>query len=101
MGNFKAVNKLMFFPEMDRDQNMEIMKKIHAEFGRPECVYSNTRLPENFELENKPKIELSEMERNLKGYSMVNTPTIKPGKKGNDDNDNNDNVEHIGTPFMR
>ena len=37
----------MFFSEIDRVQNLKIMNKLHAEYGRPECVYSNTQNIQN------------------------------------------------------
>eukprot|EP01083_Nonionella_stella_P318287 1162638_1 len=77
---FKAVNKLMFHPEADRAMNLKIVQKIQSQHGKPVCVYNNTRLPKGFVLEDAQnhKAKPTQMEKDLKGYSMVHTPQIKP-----------------------
>lgn len=100
---FKSINKLMFFPEADREMNLQIMKRLQAQYGKPECVYTNTRFPKQFEikLRNKALENMNGDHSNdeLRGYEMVHTPRIKPGD-ARDDDTNDDNVEHCGTPLM-
>merc|ERR1712228_375714 len=76
---FSAVNDLMFFPEADKKMNAEIMKRVrlYAKYGNPECIYSNTRLPEKFKLQEREENELSAMEQQCKGYEFVHTPQIE------------------------
>merc|ERR1712129_184255 len=84
---FKTLNKFMFNPHMPKEMNAQMMASLYAKYGKPECTYSNTRLPQTFELQQPAANASSEMEQQCKGYEFVHTPQISHELIALDEND--------------
>merc|ERR1711902_40931 len=77
----------MFDPQIDEEMTARMMAQMQAAHGKPECTYSNTRLPQTFALPKRAENGPSEMEQQCKGYSFVHTPQINAGQIALDEND--------------